>query len=1343
MKKNSGRICLLHILVVVWIGLNQLSAQYLAGPFDFSSTSQYTSNFFETYNGSSLTVSSGALCHTGTGAAECVYDTVPDGTATNAAFASVCATTRFVLQADGDSIGIRFGNLGNRSGQANLALFNINTNSTSDEIIRFFTSGVMSTGSAGTQFGSTKTLSGGGFVSGQTYCATLVLSPLGSSGGLATLIITDPAAVTPAFMATSYYSGLGGTTGEVGFRSYKNISGTARFDDVAIRTPLELTVQEASTSTATLSWPACPGATQYKLYRNGAWLGVTTYLTYRDSGPLDMYKSYEYLVIALDANGKVLNASPTTVFAYRRFPFVLPWDDASTGTAADASGLSTGPANQTVTVSGGHFSAGGQRIRFFGVNLVARSCFPPHDDPVLGDMAEKMAAHLTKLGVNCVRLHAIDRPAPDGVLASGRSTLDATQMDKLDYLVSRLKAHGIYVNLNLNVYFGSNDDSFGLLPGVSLYNAGMIQLQKDFAQALLTHTNPYTGLTYANDPVVALIEIHNEDGLIHSWRNGRFDTGTSLAVTHLDELKSQWNSWLSSKYTNTTSVSAAWAASSGQSYGTALTTNGTFSGTVAPWSVSIVAPAAGTYSLVEGGSPDGSSRALRISVTTADITYPYHVEFHYSPVVGSTITPIQYTVKFWAKASSQRTIHAGFQQYGTPWNMLGNSDITITADWRQYTLVIPVTASSSNARFVITNLAKQTGDIWFANMSVQSGNSLLGARSAWAEGGYAAELATNGTFSGSLSPWTLSTTNTALATQTCLVNGAPDGLSNALKITTTATASTDIWNGVQLLQALSGVTAYKDQPYTVSFQAKADSARSMCIYLQKNQSDWAALGSGSVNLTTDWKTYSVLLGCNLDYANVRLALGGLGAQLGSVYLANISLKSYTPGIGLPAGETLGSINILEKQSYDSRSRAAQQDWMAFLWQKESTYWSTMKIYLKTTLGAKGLLIGTQTAYSPVMLSADMDVIDEHAYWQHPVFPGTGWDTNNWYIKNQTMAGDGSGGALGKASMSRIQGKPFVCTEYNECAPITYGGETLLLAASYAALQDWDGLFLYNYENGYNNQEESAAKQLYGKNYFQSAQQPAKLVSMPVAATILRQARVSAASTPATASVTQNQATSLTARMALGASSFGISPLTAMQWPVGMKIASTYSLVSAPYMPAATTEWLSSTGELTWDTTDRLVLVNTAQVKSILGKVNGQSFIFADGVEIAPGATMQAGDWCTISMVTRDGSNFQSAGKLLITATGYVDNHNMLWVTGQGPLDATSSVASNWGQAPSLVEGIDAEITLPVAASRVSVWSLDPQGQHLRAISVTGDTSSAKFSLARSCLTAWYEVIIAP
>lgn len=1343
MKKTSGRLCLLHVLVVLWIGLNQLSAQYLAGPFDFSSTSQYTSNFFATYNGSALTVSSGQLCHTGAGAAECVYDTVPDGTATNATFSSVCMTTRFVLQSDNDSIGIRFGNLGNRSGNANLALFNVNTGSTSDDIIRFFKSGVMSTGSSGTQFGSTKTLSGGGFVAGQTYCATLVLSPLGSSGGGATLIISDPAAVVPTFIATSYYSGLGGTTGEVGLRSYKNASGTARFDDVAMRTPLGLTVLETSTCAAALSWPSCTGAVNYKLYRNGAWLGATTNVTYTDSGPLDLYKSYEYVVIALDANGKVLNASPTTVFAYRRFAFVMPWDDASTGTAADASGLSTVSASQTVTVSSGHFSAGGQRIRFLGVNLVARSCFPAHDDPVLGDVAEKMAARLEKLGVNCVRLHSIDRPAPDGVLASGRSTLDAAQMDKFDYFVSRLKAHGIYVDLNLHVYFGSNDDSFGLLPGVCLYNADMIQLQKDFAQALLTHTNPYTGLTYANDPVVALIEIHNEDGLIHSWRNGRFDTGTSLAATYCDDLKSQWNSWLSAKYSNTASVSAAWAASAGQSYGAALTTNGTFSGTVSPWSVNIVAPATGTYSVVAGGAPDGASNALRLSVTTADTAYPYHVEFHYSPVVGSSISTIQYTVKFWAKASSQRTMHAGFQQYGSSWNMLGSSDITITPDWRQYTLVIPVTASSSNARFIITNLAKQTGDIWLANMSVQTGNSLLGARSAWAEGGNATELAANGTFSGSLTPWSLSTASTALATQTCLTNGAPDGLSNALKITTTATASADIWNSVQLLQPLSGVTCYKDRPYTVSFQAKADSARSMCIFLQKNQSDWAALGYGSVNLTTDWQTYSVQVGCNLDYSNVRLALGGFGAQLGSVYLANVSLKSCTPGIGLPAGELLGSINILEKKSYDSRSRAAQQDWMTFLWQKESSYWSTMKSYVKTTLGAKGLLIGTQTAYSPVMLSADMDVIDEHAYWQHPVFPGTNWDANNWYIKNQSMAGDANAGAFGSAAMSRVTGKPFVCTEYNECAPITYGGETLLLAATYAALQDWDGLFLYNYENAFNNQEDNAAKQLYGKNYFQSAQRPERLVSMPVAATILRQGRVAAASTPVTASVTQTQATTMAARSALGASSFGIPSLAAMQWPVGMKVATTYSLVSSPYMPATTTDWLSSTGELTWDTSDKLVMVNTARVKAVVGKANGQSFDFGDGVVVTPGSSMQTGNWCAISMMTQDGVNFQSSGKLLITATGYADNHNMLWVTGKGPLDATTSVASNWGQAPSLIEGINASVTLPVAASRVSVWSLDVRGQHAGAVTVTGDASSATFALDRACLTAWYEVVIAP
>jgi hypothetical protein len=64
------------------------------------------------------------------------------------------------------------------------------------------------------------------------------------------------------------------------------------------------------------------------------------------------------------------------------------------------------------------------------------------------------AATLARFGVNCVRLHFLDLPAPRGIIDSQRDDsggFDPRQLDRLDYLISELKKRGIYADLNLNV----------------------------------------------------------------------------------------------------------------------------------------------------------------------------------------------------------------------------------------------------------------------------------------------------------------------------------------------------------------------------------------------------------------------------------------------------------------------------------------------------------------------------------------------------------------------------------------------------------------------------------------------------------------------------------------------------------------------------------------------------------------------------------------------------------------------------------------------------------------------------------------------------------------------------
>ena len=144
---------------------------------------------------------------------------------------------------------------------------------------------------------------------------------------------------------------------------------------------------------------------------------------------------------------------------------------------------------------------------------------------------------------------------------SGIST--AAQLDRFDYMIATFKKRGIYVNINLHVARKWDErDGFpeqagrpGMDKGLDNFEPRMIELQKEYALKLLTHVNPYTGLAYASDPCVALIELNNENALLRNYVSGAIDR---LPDPYAAEFRRQWNQWLGKKYASTDALCKAW-----------------------------------------------------------------------------------------------------------------------------------------------------------------------------------------------------------------------------------------------------------------------------------------------------------------------------------------------------------------------------------------------------------------------------------------------------------------------------------------------------------------------------------------------------------------------------------------------------------------------------------------------------------------------------------------------------------------------------------------------------------------------------------------------------------------
>ncbi len=395
-------------------------------------------------------------------------------------------------------------------------------------------------------------------------------------------------------------------------------------------------------------------------------------------------------------------------------PFNLPWDDASGG-VTNVAGWLDAPAGGRgfVESRNGHFYSGGRRVRLLGVNLCFGGCFPEHTS------AERIAARLARFGVNAVRFHHMDnRTAPGGIFKKDMLTLDPAQLDKLDYLVAQLKARGIWTNFNLHVsreYPGVA--KWKGMPsyhkGVDHFSARAIELQRQYARDLLTHRNPYTKTRYVDEPAVAIVEINNENGLIHEWLAGNLD---AMPEPLAGELSARWNRWLAARYADDAALRTAWGAGASR-LGEEMLANGDFAAGLDGWFVEQHAGAK-VQATVERMAGPQRQPVARLRVETPG-QEGWHVQFNRSGL--KLAAESAYTLSFLARADRERTASVYVGMAHAPWRQFWNARLDLSEHWQRFDLVVAVGPAEPKGRVVFSGLNQRGATFELADVSLRPG----------------------------------------------------------------------------------------------------------------------------------------------------------------------------------------------------------------------------------------------------------------------------------------------------------------------------------------------------------------------------------------------------------------------------------------------------------------------------------------------------------------------------------------------------------------------------------------------------------------------------------------------
>ena len=192
--------------------------------------------------------------------------------------------------------------------------------------------------------------------------------------------------------------------------------------------------------------------------------------------------------------------------------------------------------------------------RFYGVNICESANF------ARPDVAETFVRQLRLRGYNALRLHHHDNGMVEG--SADGTTINAAQLDRMDWLLAACGREGIYVTTDLFVSRkvprswggpclsrpdeggggcgGGRDKHVPPFLGMDEYKALVLVNEAAFsnlcafARQWMTHVNPYTGLRWADDPTLAFLAFVNE---------GHIGMDGAEKLRRYPEYVAAWKAW--------------------------------------------------------------------------------------------------------------------------------------------------------------------------------------------------------------------------------------------------------------------------------------------------------------------------------------------------------------------------------------------------------------------------------------------------------------------------------------------------------------------------------------------------------------------------------------------------------------------------------------------------------------------------------------------------------------------------------------------------------------------------------------------------------------------------------
>jgi len=381
--------------------------------------------------------------------------------------------------------------------------------------------------------------------------------------------------------------------------------------------------------------------------------------------------------------------------------------------------------------------------------------------------------------------------------------------------------------------------------------------------------------------------------------------------------------------------------------------------------------------------------------------------------------------------------------------------------------------------------------------------------------------------------------------------------------------------------------------------------------------------------------------------------------------------------GVKEGEPVPRLRRGDFDEAPTKRFHAEADFYAHV---ETNFMEGMKKYLREELGVKSVIVGTadHTYWIPnlplLRSTSRLDAIDGHVYWQHPAI---------WGERNTPMVNDPLHSTVVKLARSPMVNKPYIVSEVNHPNPNEYACEMIPILASYAALQDWDGIYFYTFET-----KSMPGWQPFVADNFDITQDPVKMIQMELGALIFLRADVKPAQEVFARSYSAAQVNE-TNRMSEAQRPY-FTPGFPLSLPLrhGSRI-QTLDGEPTKDFPRETFNpdndvIRSDTGELAWRVSKDaggLFTIDTARTQALVGFVKANKETTTKHLRASV-----RNDFCAISLSSLDTRPINRSNTLLLTAASRIQNTGTAW-------NDRHTLWATWGTPPTLIDQVTGWVTL--------------------------------------------------